>query len=161
VRQPHSNRTLLTKAPEQVRDPPQIILFKLYKDHSRRNLFVAQSRRKPNLLRRYAMNGRSQMQGGKNCMDFPERYQCKPVLLRLSLVGNLEKPLFPLYETEWRERGYGLGGRRHGDSELNATKYLYDCFLFLNQNNVHPLSRKSSHLGPAWLIWIELEKNLF
>jgi hypothetical protein len=45
------------------------------------------------------MNGRSQMQG--------------------SLVGNLEKLLFPLYGTEWRERGYGVGGRRHEDSELN------------------------------------------
>ena len=50
--------------------------------------------------RRYDMNGRSQMQGGKN--------KCKPVLLRLSLAGNLEKPLLSLYGTEWRERGYGL-----------------------------------------------------
>jgi hypothetical protein len=24
--------------------------------------------------------------------------------------GNLEKTLFTLYGTEWRERGYGLGG---------------------------------------------------
>jgi hypothetical protein len=29
--------------------------------------------------------------------------------LRLSLAGNLEKPLMSLYGTEWRERGYGLG----------------------------------------------------
>ncbi len=43
-------------------------------------------------------------------MDFVERYKCKPVLLRLSLAGNLEKPLISLYGTEWRERGYGLGG---------------------------------------------------
>jgi hypothetical protein len=38
------------------------------------------------MQRRYAMNGRSQMQGGK-------KLKCKPVLLRLSLAGNLEKPL--------------------------------------------------------------------
>jgi hypothetical protein len=41
-------------------------------------------------------------------LDFAERYKCKPVLLRLSLAGNLEKPLMSLYGTEWRERGYGL-----------------------------------------------------
>jgi hypothetical protein len=41
-----------------------------------------------------------------------------------------KKTIFSLYGTEWRERGYGLGGRRHEDSELNATKYSYDCFLF-------------------------------
>jgi hypothetical protein len=50
------------------------------------------------------MNGRSQMQGGKNWI-FAERDKCKPVLLRLSLAGNLEKPLMSLYGTEWRERG--------------------------------------------------------
>ncbi len=30
------------------------------------------------------------------------------VLLRLSLVGNLETPFMPPSGTEWRERGYGL-----------------------------------------------------
>jgi hypothetical protein len=39
---------------------------------------------------------------------FCGRDKCKPVLLRLSLAGNLEKPLMSLYGTEWRERGYGL-----------------------------------------------------
>jgi hypothetical protein len=29
------------------------------------------------------------------------------VLLKLSLAGNLEKPLMSLSGTEWRERGYG------------------------------------------------------
>jgi hypothetical protein len=42
--------------------------------------------------RRYDMNGRSQMQGGKKCF-FAERDECKAVLLGLSLAGNLEKPL--------------------------------------------------------------------
>jgi hypothetical protein len=42
------------------------------------------------------MNGRSKMQGRKNW-----------ILLILSLAGNLEKPLMSLYETEWRDRGYG------------------------------------------------------
>ncbi len=41
-------------------------------------------------------------------MDFAEIYQCKPVLLGLSLAGNLVKPLLSLYGTEWREHGYGL-----------------------------------------------------
>jgi hypothetical protein len=40
--------------------------------------------------------------------DFAERDKCKPVLLRLSLAGKLEKPLLSLYGAEWRERGYGL-----------------------------------------------------
>ncbi len=39
-------------------------------------------------------------------LDFAERYKCKPALPRLSLAGNLEKPLMSLYWTEWRERGY-------------------------------------------------------
>jgi hypothetical protein len=41
-------------------------------------------------------------------LDFVERDECKPVLLGLSLAGNLFKTLFSLYGTEWRERGYGL-----------------------------------------------------
>ena len=41
-------------------------------------------------------------------MVFAERDERKPVLLRLSLAGNLVKPLLSLYGTEWRERGYGL-----------------------------------------------------
>jgi hypothetical protein len=104
------------------------------------------------LPRRYDMNGRSQMQGGKNWIlpkeinanrffwdshwleiwknhccpsrgptggsvatdsgwskqDFAERDKSKPVLLRLSLAGNLEKLLMSLYGTEWWECGYGL-----------------------------------------------------
>ncbi len=41
-------------------------------------------------------------------MDFSESDECKPVLLGLSLAGNLVKQLLTLYGTEWRERGYGL-----------------------------------------------------
>jgi hypothetical protein len=44
-------------------------------------------------------------------MDFAERDKCKPVLLGLSLAGNLEKPLTvspSMRRIEWRERGYGL-----------------------------------------------------
>ncbi len=41
-------------------------------------------------------------------LDFTEKDECKPVLLGLSLAGNLVKPLLSLYGTEWRERGYGL-----------------------------------------------------
>ena len=46
------------------------------------------------------MNGRFQMQGGKNWI--------LPKEMGLSLAGNLVKPLITLYGTEWRERGYGL-----------------------------------------------------
>ncbi len=45
---------------------------------------------------------------GRQKMDFAEIGQWKPVLLGLSLAGNLVKPLLYLYGTEWRERGYGL-----------------------------------------------------
>ncbi len=45
---------------------------------------------------------------GRQKLDFSEIDQCKPVLLGLSLAGNLVKPLLSLYGTEWRERGYGL-----------------------------------------------------
>jgi hypothetical protein len=38
------------------------------------------------IQRRYDMNGRFQMQGGKK-LDFAEIDQCKPVLLGLSLAG--------------------------------------------------------------------------
>jgi hypothetical protein len=38
---------------------------------------------------------------GRQKLDFAERDKCKPVLLRLSLTRNLEKP-------QRRERGYGL-----------------------------------------------------
>jgi hypothetical protein len=41
------------------------------------------------------MNGRYQMQRGAYKLDFAERDKSKPVLLRLSLAGNLEKPLCP------------------------------------------------------------------
>jgi hypothetical protein len=53
-------------------------------------------------LRQYDMNGRFQMQGGKNWI------LQKLVLLMLSLAGNLEKQVMALCETEWRERDYGL-----------------------------------------------------
>jgi hypothetical protein len=43
---------------------------------------------------------------GRLKLDFAERYKCTPVLLRLSLAGNQEKPILPLYGNEWRERGW-------------------------------------------------------
>jgi hypothetical protein len=50
------------------------------------------------------MNGRSPMHGGKNwILPKEERDKCKPVLLRLSLSGNLEKPLMSLYGTNGTE----------------------------------------------------------
>ncbi len=44
------------------------------------------------------------MQEGKNWI-LTKEINANPVLLRLSLAGNLEKPLMSLYGTEWRERG--------------------------------------------------------
>jgi hypothetical protein len=41
-------------------------------------------------------------------LDFSERDECEPVLLGLSMAGNLVKPLLSLHGTEWRDRGYGL-----------------------------------------------------
>jgi hypothetical protein len=54
------------------------------------------------------MNGRFQKQGGKNWILPKEMNGRKPVLLGLSLAGNLVKPGLSLYGTERRERGYGL-----------------------------------------------------
>jgi hypothetical protein len=49
---------------------------------------------------------------GWSKLDFGETDKCQPVLLRLSLAGNLEKKtLMSLDGTEWRERGYRLGAR--------------------------------------------------
>jgi hypothetical protein len=75
------------------------------------------------------MNGLFQMQGGKK-LDFTEIDQCKPVLLGLSLAGNLAKPFLSLYGTEWGERGYGLctntklGTIFNEDTYLQHSKYL-------------------------------------
>jgi hypothetical protein len=40
---------------------------------------------------------------GRIKLYFAERDKCKPVLLRLSLAGNLEKPFMSLNGAEWRE----------------------------------------------------------
>ncbi len=52
------------------------------------------------------MKGRSQIQGTKNWI-LPKEINAKPVLFRKT-TGNLEKPLFFHYGTEWTKRGYGL-----------------------------------------------------
>jgi hypothetical protein len=57
------------------------------------------------------MNGRSrrsQIKGGKNRTLPKEINADRPVLLRLSLAGNLEKPLMSLHGTKWRAHGNGL-----------------------------------------------------
>jgi hypothetical protein len=40
--------------------------------------------------------------------NFAKRDKSKPVLQRLSLAGNLGKPLLSLYWTEWRKRVFEL-----------------------------------------------------
>jgi hypothetical protein len=73
------------------------------------------------------MNGRFQMQGGKNWI-FAEIDQRKPVLLGLSLAGNLVKPLMSLYGNEWSERGYGLrifSGKTKNICEMDKVRACY------------------------------------
>jgi hypothetical protein len=41
-------------------------------------------------------------------LDFAERDKCRPVLRRLSLARNLEKPVMSLYGTELTERNFRL-----------------------------------------------------
>jgi hypothetical protein len=69
------------------------------------------------------MNGRSQIQEGKNWI-FAEKDKCKPVLLRLSLAGNLEKPLTFLYGNEWSERGCGLWKLPSPNSERSDLRFV-------------------------------------
>jgi hypothetical protein len=38
---------------------------------------------------------------GRKKLDFTQKDKCKPVLLRLSWAGNLEKPLMSLYGIKW------------------------------------------------------------
>jgi hypothetical protein len=45
---------------------------------------------------------------GRLKLDFAKRDHGQPVLLGLSLAGNLAKPLISLYGTGVRERGYGV-----------------------------------------------------
>jgi hypothetical protein len=54
------------------------------------------------------MNGRFQMQGGKNWFLPKEMNANRFFWDSHALAGNLVKPLLSLYGTEWRERGYGL-----------------------------------------------------
>jgi hypothetical protein len=65
------------------------------------------------------------------------------VLLGLSLAGNLVKPLLSLYGTEWRERGYGLGGALHAHP-VSCTKL--QCTLHL-KGQVHSFT----HMYPVFL----------
>ncbi len=66
------------------------------------------------------------LSGGRFKPAFAERNKCKPVLLGFSLARNLVKPLFSLYGTEWRDRGYGHC-RRH----VCAERPLQNRFIHL------------------------------
>ena len=73
-------------------------------------------------------------------MDFAERDECKPVLLRLSLAGKLDKPLMSLYGTEWRERGYGLKSQL---PSVNCRTFSVNFFLLM-QNDGNLLQRSQN-----------------
>jgi hypothetical protein len=77
--------------------------FLPYHGHKERNF-------SDGLIARFPSNGSLRRTGffSKTKLDFAERDKCKQVLLRLSLVGNLEKPLMSHYGNEWRERVFGL-----------------------------------------------------
>ncbi len=57
---------------------------------------------------------------GRHKLNFVERDECRPVLLRLSLAGNLEKSQMFLYWTEWRERCYGLEDFKKAGTERDT-----------------------------------------
>ena len=59
------------------------------------------SKVEPPSLRRYDMNGRSQMQGGKK-MDFVESDKCKPVLMRLLLAWKPYVLVWDLIKGAWQ-----------------------------------------------------------
>jgi hypothetical protein len=61
-------------------------------------------------------------------LDFAERAKCRPILLRLSLAINLEKPAMSLYGTKWIELGFRLDCSSQG-----VTKR---CRLFLLTSSV-------------------------
>jgi hypothetical protein len=84
-------------------------------------IFISQSR--------HNMNGRSQMQGGKNRIC-RKRDECKPVLLRLSLAGNLEKPLMSLYGTEC--------GLMEGAWLWTVEKVVNKCDVLMPQHFIKP-----------------------
>ncbi len=54
------------------------------------------------------MNGRSQMQGGKNWI-FPKEIDANRIFCDSHWLES-GKTTYGLYGTEWRERGYGLRG---------------------------------------------------
>ncbi len=81
------------------------------------------------------MNGRSQIQK----LDFAERDNCKPVLLRLSLA-HLVKPLISFYGIEWWELGYGIN-----------SKQLKDLFCF-HVNKIEKLSSTKKTFGSVLII---------
>jgi hypothetical protein len=66
---------------------------------------------------------------GRHKLDFVERDECRPVLLRLSLAGNLEKSLKCTYGTEWRERGYELEDFKKAGTERDAKSNLRQALV--------------------------------
>jgi hypothetical protein len=82
-------------------------------------------------------------------LDFPERYECKPVLLRLSLAENLDEPIMSLYETEWRERGYGLWWKVSGTGSTSKVwrKYIIDKNGGKNCTTAPHLKKKTCYSG--------------
>ncbi len=83
-------------------------------------------------LRRYDMNGRSQMKGGKNWI-LPKDINANWFFWDSQWLEIWKNPLMSLYGTEWREWGYGLWGIQiQGGKnwilpkEMNANRFFWD-----------------------------------
>ncbi len=98
------------------------------------------------------MNGRSQMQGGKNWI-LPKEANANRFFRESLLAINLEKPLLCLYGTEWRERGYGLRARSlRGDSITDCWSkpdLVYSKSIWSEQWAAVPLQRVANQ----WVSW--------
>ncbi len=103
---------------------------------------------------------------GRYKLDFAKIDKCKPVLLRLSLAGNLEKNTYVLflYGTEWRERGCGLClpddiGLVRADRKPQQYNIQYYCKeLPLTLQLTRGLPSDSSQ---AWLNGVPGQKSIY
>ncbi len=84
-----------------------LVLSSFLNNYDCRSLLKHNFSRSCHSLRRCDMNGRSQMQGGKNWI-LQEGINANQFFWEAHWLENREKPLMFLYRTEWRERGCRL-----------------------------------------------------
>jgi hypothetical protein len=74
-------------------------------------------------------------------VDFAERDKCKPVLLRLSLAGNLEKPILSRIERSWlwtQQRIDLLSCRRNGAERMHILTRGMETKVQANRQKKNP-----------------------